>query len=141
MQWLTSLKGSTWTGRGELWLDPEGDNTEHYDCSLRVETDAIYYTWSYEHNTHTGNFTFNPNGASWVDSWHQPEPAKCIDVPNAWGHFTVIHSYEVPSNPRWGWQSKLSERPDGKLVLQMSNLAPWGEEGRAVRMIFTRIAN
>jgi hypothetical protein len=32
----------------------------------------------------------------------------------------------------------LSERPSGELVLQMTNVAPWGEEQRAVRMVFTR---
>lgn len=55
------------------------------------------------------------------------------------GLFTVKSTYEVPSNPNWGWQSKLTELPDGTLVLQMTNIAPWGEEGRAVRMIFSRI--
>jgi len=138
-QWLTKLAGSNWAGSGELWLDPEGNNADHYDCELQVVSDAIYYAWSYEGETNKGSFSFNKSGATWVDSWHQPEPAKCLDAPDTWGLFTVKHAYDVPSSPCWGWQSKLSERPDGTLVLQMSNLAPWGEEGRAVRMIFTRV--
>jgi hypothetical protein len=28
--------------------------------------------------------------------------------------------------------------PAGELVLQMTNITPWGEEARAVRMTFTR---
>ena len=137
-QWLTKLNGSNWTGKGELWLDPDGNKAETYDCQLQVESDAINYTWTYDGETKKGNFTFNETGTTWVDNWHQPEPANCIDVNDAWGLFTVKHTYQVPSNPSWGWQSKLTERPDGTLVLQMTNIAPWGEEGRAVRMIFSR---
>jgi hypothetical protein len=35
----------------------------------------------------------------------------------------------------WGWRIGLSLRaPTGELVLRMTNIAPWGEEARAVRM-------
>ena len=138
-QFLTKLEGSNWTGRGELWLDPEGNKADSYDCQLHVENDAITYTWVYENETKKGNFTFNESGARWFDSWHQQEPVKCKDVSDAWGLFTFKHTYDVPSIPSWGWQSKLSERPDGSLVLQMTNIAPWGEESRAVRMIFFQV--
>ncbi len=135
--WLNKLAGTEWTGSGELWLDPEGNTVDRCDCALRIETDALHYTWSYEGKTKEGSLAFEEGGATWTDSWHQPQPAKCADVPGAWGLFTVEHTYE--SNPVWGWRTKLSERPDGDLVLQMTNLAPWGEEGRAVRMIFKRV--
>ena len=108
------------------------------DCALWTEKDALRYTWSYEGQPQEGRFTFEADGASWTDSWHQPEPARCVAVPEAWGLFTVTYTYEVPSNPPWGWRTTLSERPDGNLVLQMTNLAPWGEEGRAVPMTFSR---
>ncbi len=138
MQWLTELQGSDWSGSGELWLDPEGNDVDRCDCALRFETDALHYTWSYDGQTREGSFTFEESGATWADSFHQPEPAKCADVPDAWGLFTVEHTYGAPSSPPWGWRTKLSERPNGDLVLQMTNLAPWGEEGRAVRMTFSR---
>ena len=138
-QWLNKLKGTNWTGRGELWLDPEGNKADLYECQLQIENDAINYTWAYEGEEKRGRFTFNESGAIWVDSWHQPESAQCTDVPDTWGLFTVKHTYAVPSNPSWGWQSKLTERPDGTLVLQMTNIAPWGEESRAVRMILSQV--
>jgi len=141
MKWLDDLQATEWTGTGELWLDPEGNKEDRYDCSLRFEPDSLHYTWSYEGQTKEGSFTFNEDGAVWIDSWHQPDPAKCAIVPKVWGLFTVEHSYEVPSSPSWGWRSKLSERPNGELALQMTNIAPWGEEGRAVRMTFTRVRN
>ncbi len=138
-KWLTNFQATEWAGTGELWLDPEGNEGDRYDCSLVVESDVLYYTWSYEDQAQKGSFTFAEGEATWMDTWHQPKPTKCVDVPNAWGLFTVEYSYDMPSSPSWGWRSKLSKRPNGDLVLQMTNIAPWGEEGRAVRMIFTRI--
>lgn len=136
--WLTEYTGTKWKGKGELWLDPEGNSAVHYDCELNIEADAISYSWVYEGEVKNGTLTFNGNGAIWVDIWHQENAVQCFNVPNSWGIFTLTHEYEVPDNPKWGWRSKLSERPDGALVLQMTNITPWGEEGRAVRMVFMR---
>lgn len=137
-QWLTQFAGTKWSGVGELWLDPEGNTAEKYGCVSNIGNDAIHYSWIYGSDRKTGSYKFNNSGAIWVDSWHQNKPANCLNVPEALGIFTVYHTYEVPDNPGWGWESKLSERPDGTLVLQMTNITPWGEEGRAVRMVFTR---
>lgn len=134
---LEKLAGTKWKGKGELWLDPEGNSAEIYDCALIIENDAINYSWQYEEETKNGQFTFDETGAIWVDSWHQQIAVKCSYVPEAWGIFTVSNEYEVPDNPNWRWRSKLSERPDGVLVLQMTNITPWGEEARAVRMVFS----
>ena len=138
-KWLNEFQGTEWKGRGELWLDPEGDTAERFDCSLTFETDSVRYNWLYEGQTKIGSFIFNGSGATWTDSWHQPELAKCREVADTWGLFTIEHSYEVPASPNWGWRSILSKRSDGDLVLQMTNIAAWGEEGRAVRMIFKQV--
>jgi len=135
---LNKLKGSKWSGRGELWLDPEGNNAELYDCKLVIDSTEIHYTWLYESDTQKGSFTFTEKGAIWVDSWHQAKSVQCKNAAETESIFNVSHHYEVPENPNWGWLSKLSERPDGSLVLQMTNITPWGEDGRAVRMVFTR---
>lgn len=137
-QWLTKFAGTKWLGSGELWLDPEGNNSDKYDCELTIDINSISYSWFLENKIEKGSFIFNEDGAIWADTWHQPEPVQCFNVAEAWGIFTINYAYEVPNNPNWGWQSKLSERPDGSLVLQMTNITPWGEEGRAVRMVFTR---
>ncbi|TDO98016.1 hypothetical protein [Marinomonas balearica] len=138
MQWLEKMSGTKWLGNGELWLDPEGNNADTYPCELMIKADSIHYVWTFEGEKKQGSFVFNDSGAVWVDSWHQQESVQCLNVPQAWGVFTLSYEYEVPNNPNWGWQSKLSERPDGTLVLQMTNITPWGEDGRAVRMVFTR---
>ena len=137
-QWLTKLAGTKWSGSGELWLDPEGNNADQHSCELNIEAGALYYSWSYENEIQKGNFAFNESGAIWIDSWHQQKSVQCLNVPEVWGIFTVSHTYDVPDSPGWGWQSKLSERPDGSIVLQMTNITPWGEDGRAVRMVFIR---
>jgi hypothetical protein len=137
-EWLTKFASTRWKGKGELWLDPEGNSATDYECHLNFLDDGIRYTWMYENEEKTGNFRFNDAGAVWKDSWHQPSPVQCTSDSEAWGLFTVSYEYEVPENPNWGWRSKLSQRPDGTLVLQMTNIAPWGEEGRAVRMVFQR---
>jgi hypothetical protein len=138
-QRLAKLEGFNWSGKGELWLDPEGNKADLFDCQLQIDIDSINYTWIYEGETKNGSFKFNDGGVTWIDTWHQPESVECKNISDSWGIFTVKHSYEVPSSPSWGWQSKLTERPDGTLVLQMTNVAPWGEGGRAVRMIFSRV--
>ncbi|MEM1254083.1 MAG: hypothetical protein AAGI69_16755 [Cyanobacteria bacterium P01_H01_bin.21] len=137
--WMNDFQGSQWQGRAELWLDPEGNRVDTSECTLAIELDVLSYTWVYEGEPKTGAFTLHKDGATWTDSWHQPEPAHCRYLSDAWGLFTVEHSYSAPSSPDWGWRSKLSQRPDDSLVLQMTNIAPWGEEGRAVRMIFQRV--
>ena len=136
-EWLARFSGIRWKGEGELWLDPQGNSAVHYNSELKIESDSILYSWIYEGDVKNGKFTFNENGAVWVDSWHQANAVQCIYVPNEWGIFTVSHEYEATENSKWGWRSKLSERPDGSLVLQMTNISPWGEDGRAVRMVFT----
>ncbi len=47
-QWLTKLAGTNWSGSGELWLDPEGNNADQHECKLIIEVDVIHYSWSYE---------------------------------------------------------------------------------------------
>ena len=134
---LRVLQNSYWSGNGELWLDPAGNEAYLYDCTLQLSPQSIDYEWVYEGVTKRGAFTFSGERPTWVDSWHQPTITQCTRI-DAWGLFTLHNTYDVPSNPAWGWRSKLSERPTGELVLQMTNITPWGEEGRAVRMIFSR---
>jgi len=50
-QWLSKLDGSNWAGKGELWLDPEGNKADVYDCQLQVNNDSINYTWIFEGET------------------------------------------------------------------------------------------
>jgi hypothetical protein len=47
--------------------------------------------------------------------------------------------YEYGPDADWRWRIALTLRaPTDELVLQMTNIAPWGEEARAVRMVAKR---
>jgi hypothetical protein len=127
-----------WEGTGELWLDPLGNEAKRSECAMKVEANAVRYTWQYEGETKEGVITLGDASATWTDTWHQPKPVEGAYVKDAWGLFTFHYTYDPGEGPPWGWRTKLSERPTGELVLQMTNITPWGEEGRAVRMTFKR---
>lgn len=136
--WTRAFDATEWIGAAELWLDPEGNDADLSECSMAIEANALSYQWSFKGEAQEGRFEFTEYGATWTDSWHQEHAAKCSNVPSANCLFAVEHSYTEPPEPCWNWRSQLSERPDGSLVLQMTNITPWGEEGRAVRMIYSR---
>jgi len=137
-EWLSQTTGTKWAGQGEIWLDPAGNSASSYECTLSVKKSAITYTWQFEGEEKQGHFAIIDNGIEWFDSWHQTHSVLCTQDKSAWGIFSIRHEYSVDGSPNWGWRSILSERPDGILVLQMTNIAPWGEEGRAVRMVFSK---
>jgi hypothetical protein len=137
MNVLSDLNGSRWTGTAELWLDPLGNEGTRSDCTISVDDDVVRYTWSHEGDEHEGSVALHDDGADFTDSWHQPRPMTCGRVPGALGLLQVQGEYGPRSE--WRWRIGLSVRsPTGELVLQMTNIAPWGEEARAVRMICVR---
>ncbi len=136
--WIKDNLGSQWKGNAELWLDPEGNDAALSECSLEVNSTGLSYSWSYEGELKTGAMMLMEEDASWVDSWHQSEQVKCHYLGGMLGLVTIEYSYPAPPGPDWGWRINLSQRPDDSLVLQMTNITPWGEEGRAVRMIFQK---
>jgi hypothetical protein len=136
---LSKWVDTEWVGTGELWLDQLGNKAQSYECTLTVGTDDVSYTWQHEDKSQQGEYRLREDGSAlWSDSWHQPEVIECRPVPGAKGLFGVECSYQAPGTPDWGWRMGLSQRPTGELVLQMTNITPWGEEGRAVRMVFNR---
>ncbi|MEZ5419306.1 MAG: hypothetical protein R2708_18480 [Vicinamibacterales bacterium] len=139
---LAPLAGSRWLGTAELWLDPLGNEAQTSPCTIELERDEVRYTWAYQGAPHRGTITLGGEGGTFVDSWHSPAPMPCRAAPS-WAPVDLIGSYAAGDGPAWGWRLLLSLRPasDGApeaLVLQMVNIAPWGEETRAVRMIATR---
>ena len=135
MRSLTEFDGTEWAGQAELWLDPLGDDVTRSECKASVAGNVLRYTWRHGGVDQEGRVELGAGGAEFVDSWHQPEPMACRDVADAGGLFQVQGAYGPDGD--WGWRIALSLRaPTGELVLQMTNIAPWGEEARAVRMTF-----
>ena len=144
MTTLSELDGSRWAGDAELWLDPMGDVAKRSECTLAIQGNIVRYTWSYEGESQHGSITLQnasapaTGGAQFTDTWHQPDAMPCQPVPGARGLFQVEGAYGAEAE--WGWRIGLSLRqPSDELVLQMTNIAPWGEEGRAVRMTDRRL--
>lgn len=138
MTTLASLVGTKWVGNHELWQDPLGNEASRGEATMTIEDGRIRYTWQLDGKSHEGELALRESGAMWTDSWHQSKPTECMRVRDAWGLLAVSYTYGAPGSPDWGWRTTLAQRPTGELVLQMTNVAPWGEEARAVRMIFTR---
>jgi hypothetical protein len=137
MPTLAEIEGTKWTGNSELWLDPLGDQAIRSDCTIAIDGGVVRYTWSHEDKGHEGSITLRDYGADFADSWHQPEPLKCLRVLDGQGLFQVEGRYGPEQD--WRWRIGLSLRASsGELVLQMTNVTSWGEEVRAVRMICKR---
>lgn len=134
---LGELAGTRWTGRSELWLDPLGDQAARSDCTLEIDGDAVRYGWSHEGKAHAGRIALRAGGADFTDTFHSPTPMACAAAPDPWALLDVLGRYPGGGED-WGWRITVSQRPDGELVLQMTNVTPWGEEGRAVRMVCRR---
>lgn len=133
---LAEFSGTTWAGIAELWLDPLGDEAVRSDCTIAVIANVVSYTWSHEGQGLEGSITLTEHGAEFVDTFHSPEPMKCRLLVGQ-GIFQVQGAYGADAD--WGWRIGLSHRArSDELVLQMTNIAPWGEEARAVRMICRR---
>jgi hypothetical protein len=135
---LGALSGTRMQGKGELWLDPLGNEPKHGDCSISIDGDTVSYEWSYDGKPQSGKITLREGGADWSDTWHHAKPMGCSALPGSWALFDVNGTYGAGEGPDWGWRTTLSQRPSGELVLQMVNVTPWGEHGRAVRMVFAK---
>ena len=127
---LSDLEG-TWIGTSELWVDPFGDETQSSDCTMTVTTDSVAYTWAYEGTPQEGIISLAGSGTSFRDTWHQKDEVATERLPNAASIASMRYTYAE----EWGWVINVCYRtPMDQLVVQMTNIAPWGEETRAVRM-------
>ncbi len=133
--WVGQHEDTTWSGESELWVDPMGNEVEVSDATLNIGTDRIAYTWAYKGADQAGELRWNDEGLQWKDSWHQPAGVALALVPGHGSLLAAEYSYSAGTGPDWHWRIKLAERPDGALVMQMTNIAPWGEEARAVRTV------
>jgi hypothetical protein len=133
---LNELSGTTMTGKAELWLDPMGNEAKLSDCSITVADGEVSYSWSFKDKPQQGRIAVGADAAQWSDTWHNPEPMTCRPLAGSWALIDIAGTYAAGEGPDWGWRTTLSQRPSGELVLQMTNITPWGEHGRAVRMVF-----
>jgi len=131
---LDAISGD-WHGTCELWEDPLGDNVQTSECSMHVEGNTLSYQWAYQDKPHHGELKFSPEGTTYSDTWHQDKPVACELVPS-----TALATVQYTYMKEWGWRIDLCQRPhNGDVVVLMTNIAPWGERARAVRMTYKRV--
>ena len=137
MSALAEFGDSKWAGPSELWLDPLGNEVTEGTCTLSVEGERVSYRWTYKGETKEGSVVVSEDGAVVTDTFHSPTEMKCRHLVGNRGLFLVEGTYG--DNHEWGWLIGLSHRsPTDELILQMTNIAPWGEEARAVRFTCKR---
>lgn len=134
---ISDLQGA-WTGTNELWLEP-GTPVRTSDATVRIEGTRVHYTWSFEGKPQQGELVLTDEAATWQDSWHQPG-GVALEPMKRWGaRFRGGYSYPAgDGSPDWHWTMSLLQRPDGSLVITMTNVTPWGEEAPAVRLVAQR---
>jgi hypothetical protein len=113
------------------------------ECQLRIGSERIDYTWAYEGTAHEGHIVLTSEGAEFTDTFHSSSTMACRAAAQKLALVDVTGSYSAPGMGDWGWRITVARRPsgesaEGELLIQMTNIAPWGEEGRAVRMTCDR---
>ena len=102
MRSIRELKGSRWTGKTELWLDPFGNDAALSDCTITVGEGAVSYTWSHDGDEHEGALALRDGGADFTDTFHSPQRMSCATVDGAAGLVAVAGTYPAGEGPRTG---------------------------------------
>lgn len=139
---LSVLAGSRWHGTAELWLDPLGNDAQVSPCTLELDAASVRYTWAFSGAAHHGAIEIERAGGTFTDTFHSPVPMLLRPLAS-WALVDLTGTYSAGEGAPWGWRILVSHRPSLEgapeaVVLQMTNVAPWGEETRAVRMVATR---
>ncbi len=137
MTQFSELSNTEWSGNAELWLDPLGNEAEWSECTARIGPTALEYTWQHDGKPQSGKLVLVDDGADFTDTFHSSSVMHFTRVPHGRAPLDLRGSYGPEGD--WGWRITLSVRaPSGELVVQMTNITPWGEEVRAVRMVMSR---
>ena len=87
------------------------------------------YSYVVRLKPHEGSLTVTDAGADFTDTWHQPTNMPCLRAGRGRALLEVSGTYGAGAGPDWGWTTKIALRPSGELVIQMTNITPWGETG------------
>jgi hypothetical protein len=120
-----------YAGKHELWMRPDTPALEG-DVRASLDDNVLSWTWTLDDDKHEGRLHLD--GSSWQDSFHQSEAAPLQAAPAHGARFGFSCQYGPPDSP-WTWLIAVCERPEGQLVVQMTNITPWGERQLAVQWI------
>ena len=136
MTTMSELIGPTWRGQAELWLDPLGNEVQTSDCSITLDQGVVRYTWAFKGEAQKRNPRALRRGSDLHRQLAQSEAASVSISPRELGAARRVSAPTARERgPTGAGAPRSAAVRAGELVLQMTNIAPWGEDGRAVRMI------
>ena len=129
-QWEFELK---YTGQHKLWMDHDKPPILG-DITATLEDGVLRWRWAFKDKHHEGQLHLD--GSSWNDSFHQNEPQALELEPSRGARVAAGYVYG-PTDQPWSWRISVSDRPDGSMLVQMTNFTPWGEGHPAVEWVLT----
>lgn len=78
--------------------------------------------------------------SAWVESFATGTSIMFSSMRSSDPRFGVLGSYaDGAGGPRWGWRTEIDQPSDDELVITMTNIAPTGEQERAVEVRYSRV--
>lgn len=125
MALLDALTGH-WSGTCSFRLMPD-DELAPGDSAATFDTGVLEYDWNHPSDgRQTGRLTRTPDGATWTDTWHQPDEAA-LAGDEVDGELRLAMTYLQ----EWGWTISLQVHDDEAIML-MHNVIPdsYATEGK-----------
>lgn len=144
---LKSLEGN-WEGITRVWFEP-GILADESPCkgTFKSILDGRFllheYKGSLEGKPVEGLALYGcslPDGtlqSAWVDSFHNGTNIMFSTNNTMAAPFSVLGKYG--EEPSWGWRTVINHENENKLIITMYNIAPGGNDEKAVETVYERV--
>ena len=133
---LPDRAAGRYSGTNLLWFE-DPDRPEESAAEVHVDADRIRYSWSFRGEPQSGVFPFvfegNAVSVDWTDTWHSTQPMTCTGTRTA-DAITFQGTYPAGDGPDWGWRTEIRQPAPDRVLIEMYNIEPSGEEQIAVRI-------
>lgn len=147
---LAAMTGD-WEGTFKLWFEP-GDPVcvSKQTGSIRPVLGGRFLLHEYETEMNgepisgIALYGCHLDGQAWEAAWGESfgtgtQLMYCTGSADAGKGFNVLGSYgDGQGGPDWGWRTEIEQPDADTLVIVMTNIAPQGEEAKAVETYYRR---